>query len=105
MDTTVNPNHRYVIVLILIVATIAVYWQAGNHDFITYDDHAYIVKNSNVQAGLTRESIVWAFTTGYSGNWHPLTWLSHMLDCHLYGLNPKGHHLTSVFFHIANALL
>jgi len=58
-----------------------------------------------IQAGLTRESVSWAFTTSHQATWFPMTWLSHMLDYQLYGLHPKGHHLTNLFFHIANSLL
>jgi tetratricopeptide (TPR) repeat protein len=75
------------------------------YDFVNYDDPDYVTSNSHVQSGLTKESVVWALTTGHASNWHPVTWLSHMLDCQLYGLNPTGHHLTNVLLHIANALL
>ena len=91
--------------LFLVIVTLAVYWQAGNHAFVNYDDNKYVTENKHVQAGLTPDSITWAFTATYAGNWHPLTWLSHMLDCQIYGLNPKGHHLTNVVFHILNAIL
>jgi tetratricopeptide (TPR) repeat protein len=91
--------------LFLILITLAAYWHVSNHDFVNYDDTKYVTKNSTVQAGITWEGIVWAFTTTHTGNWHPLAWLSHMLDCELYGLNPSGHHLTSVLLHIVNSLL
>ena len=65
----------------------------------------YITDNPHVKAGLTWPGIVWAFQSGYAANWHPLTWISHMLDCQLYGLNPAGHHLTNLLFHMANTLL
>jgi len=91
--------------LFLIVITLAVYWQARNHEFVSYDDDAYVIENPHVQAGLTRQSLVWAFTTTQAANWHPLTWLSHMLDFQLYDLNPMGHHLTNLLFHLANTLL
>lgn len=76
-----------------------------NQEFVNYDDNVYITENPNVQSGLTRKSLAWAFTSTYASNWHPLTWLSHMLDCELYGLNPKWHHLTNLLFHVANTLL
>ena len=79
--------------------------QRLDYGFISLDDSAYITKNSNIKAGLTGESIAWAFSTSYSSNWHPVTWLSHMLDIELYGLNPRGHHRTNILFHIANTLL
>ena len=68
-----------------------------------YDDKDYVSDNSIVQKGLTWPGIEWAFTTGYASNWHPLTWLSHMTDCELFGLNPGAHHFVNVLFHAANA--
>jgi hypothetical protein len=91
--------------LVLATLTFVVYWQVRSHDFVFADDPAYITNNPHVQNGITLESIVWAFTTGHTGYAHPLTWLSHMLDYQLFGMNAGGHHLVSVFFHIANALL
>ncbi|MDL1964210.1 MAG: tetratricopeptide repeat protein, partial [Deltaproteobacteria bacterium] len=94
-----------IISLLLIAAILIAYWQVKNFDFIDYDDESYVTKNPHVRAGLTREGIIRAFTTDHEANWHPLTWLSHMLDCELYGLNPMGHHWTSLQIHIANTLL
>ena len=94
-----------VICLILVIAILAVYWQVGNHEFVDFDDNEYVTKNRHVQAGLTSDSITWAFTSTHAANWHPLTWLSHMLDCQIYGLNPGGHHLTNVLLHILNTIL
>ena len=91
--------------LFLIVITLAVYWQTRNHEFVSYDDDAYVIENPHVQAGLTRQAIIWSFTTTHVANWHPLTWLSHMMDCQLYGLNPSGHLLTNVLFHLVNTVL
>jgi len=91
--------------LLLIVITLAVYWQTRNHEFVSYDDDAYVTENPHVQAGLTRQAIIWSFTTTHVANWHPLTWLSHLMDCQFYGLNPSGHHLTNVLFHLVNTLL
>jgi tetratricopeptide (TPR) repeat protein len=93
------------ICLILIAAVLFVYWQVWDHEFINYDDNVYITDNPQVQEGITSKGIIWAFTTNHTGNWHPLTWISHMLDCTLYGPNPGGHHLTNVLLHMANALL
>jgi Flp pilus assembly protein TadD len=93
------------ICLFLIVITLAVYWQVRNHEFISYDDDVYVIENPHVQAGLTRQAIIWSFTTTHVANWHPLTWLSHLMDCQLYGLNPSGHHLTNVLFHLVNTVL
>jgi tetratricopeptide (TPR) repeat protein len=89
----------------LVVLTFAAYWQVFYSDFIDFDDDLYVTENSNVQAGLTWQGIKWAFTTTHAYNWHPLVWLSHMLDCQLYNLNPVGHHFTNLLFHIANTLL
>ena len=92
--------------LVLGLVTAALYWPMLHHDFIgIYDDDAYLTENSHVSSGLTWSGVVWAFQSGYAANWHPLTWISHMLDCQLYGLNPWGHHLTNLLFHVANTLL
>jgi Flp pilus assembly protein TadD len=91
--------------LFLVVATLAVFWQVQSHEFVNYDDNVYITENRNVQGGLTQKTLVWAFTTTYASNWHPLTWLSHMLDCELFGLTPRGHHLINLLFHVASTLL
>jgi protein O-mannosyl-transferase len=100
------PRRRIVIAcLFLVVATLATYSDLKNHQFINYDDNTYVTVNPPVQAGLTLKGLSWAFTTMHGSNWHPLTWLSHMLDVQLFGLNPTGHHLTNLVFHIANALL
>ena len=96
---------KIAICIFLAVATLAVYWQIQDHEFLYFDDNQYITDNLNVKTGFTRESIIWAFTASHAANWHPVTWLSHMLDYQLYELHPKGHLLTNLFFHIANALL
>ncbi len=104
-DLKIENMRHHLISLLLIVITLAVYWQVRNHKFITYDDRDYITENTYVQKGLSREGITWAFTTRYAGNWHPLTWISHMIDCQLYGLNAQGHHLTNLLFHAVNTVL
>ena len=93
------------ICLALALGTIAVYLPVLWHGFINYDDPDYILNNSHVKAGLTWPGIVWAFKSGHADNWHPLTWISHMLDCQLFGLNPGAHHLMNVLFHAANTVL
>jgi tetratricopeptide (TPR) repeat protein len=90
---------------LLTLATLICYWPVTTHQFIGLDDHEYIYDNPHVNPGFTWAGVRWAFQTGYASNWHPLTWLSHMGDCQLYGLNPAGHHLTNLLFHIANTLL
>jgi hypothetical protein len=103
---TRSPHHlALVLCLALAAATLGVYWEVQDHDFVSYDDQEYLVGNPHVNSGLTLEGLIWAFTTPHANNWHPLTWLSHMLDSDLYGLNPKGHHWSSVIIHIVNAIL
>ena len=89
----------------LIAVTLAVYAPVRQYDFVSFDDFQYVKENAQVTRGLSWEGARWAFTTGELSNWHPLTWLSHMLDVQLYGVNPGAHHATNVFFHILNALL
>ncbi len=89
----------------LILCCVAIYGQTLLHDFVDYDDPLYVTENPEVQAGLTWSNMTWAFTTDRAVHMHPLTWMSHMLDCNLYGLRPWGHHLTSVFFHTLDTLL
>jgi hypothetical protein len=89
----------------LIVAALLVFWQVRNFNFINYDDGIYVSENPHVLNGLTVDNVIWAFTTGYANFWHPLTWLSYMLDGQLFGSNPAGYHFTNLFLHIANTLL
>ena len=91
--------------LLLLALTIIAYLPVRYCDFINYDDLDYVTVNPHVQSGLTWNGIIWAFTTGHAANWHPLTWLSHMFDVQLFGLNPVGHHLTNLVLHIANTLV
>jgi tetratricopeptide (TPR) repeat protein len=93
------------ICLVLVLTTGAIYWQVRNHDFVGYDDDGYVFENARVQKGLTLDNTVWAFKTTQKSNWHPLTWLSHMLDVELFGLQAGHHHMVSVLFHILNSLL
>jgi len=89
----------------LAIITFALYAPAIGYEFNNYDDAQYITSNARIHQGLTFANIRWAFQTGYAANWHPLTWLSHILDCQFFGLNPAGHHFTSILFHTANAVL
>ncbi len=95
----------FIPVFLIIVATWAVYRHVLGYHFINYDDDGYVYNNPIVCAGLSLRGLIYAFTTTYKGNWIPLTWLSHMADVQLFGLNPAGHHLMNLLFHIANALL
>ena len=100
-------THPVVIALLLAAVTTAVYWPVLRHEFINYDDPAYVTDNLRVQAGLTQAGIVWAFTRlhGDRTYWHPVTWLSHMVDCQLFGLNAGAHHLINVLFHAINVVV
>jgi hypothetical protein len=96
---------KTVICFALAAVTLLVYAPMLWHGFVNYDDPDYITGNAHVIGGLTWANVVWAFQSGDAANWHPLTWISHMVDCQLFGLNPAGHHLTNLLFHIANTLL
>ena len=91
--------------IFLIALTWAVFGQTGNYQFVNYDDPLYVLDNAHVRAGLTWRGIAWAFTHVHSQNWHPLTTMSHMFDCQLFGVNPGAHHLVNVFFHSIAAVL
>lgn len=89
----------------LFISILSIYWQVRTFDFISFDDYMYVRDNPHVRQGITLENIRWAFTSVYAGNWHPLTWLSHMTDVEIFGLNAGMHHLTNVIFHIVNTLM
>ena len=89
----------------LTLGTLACFWSITSHPSVDSDDHEYTYDNFHVRSGLTGPNILWAFTSGHASNWHPLTWLSHMLDCQLFGLSAGGHHFTSLLLHTANTLL
>jgi len=93
------------ICLLLVAVTLVVYWPVTRCDFVNYDDPNYFSSNTHVQAGLTSDNVVWAFGSGYASNWHPLTWLSLMLDVDLFGQGPFGPHVTNLLFHLANTAL
>ena len=90
---------------LLVLATLAAYEPLFHNEFVSLDDNLYVTKNATVQQGLSWETVRWAFTTQAAGNWHPLTWLSHLLDVQLFGLDPVGHHATSLALHLATTLL
>ncbi|MCK4790847.1 MAG: tetratricopeptide repeat protein [Desulfobacteraceae bacterium] len=98
--------HRDALIcMFLAIATLTVYWQVTNSQFVYIDDGLYVTNNTRVQGGLSLENIIWAFTTGHACFWHPLTWLSHMMDCQFFGMSPGWHHVTNLLLHIANILL
>jgi tetratricopeptide (TPR) repeat protein len=93
------------IALLLALVTLAIYLPVLNDVFVNFDDDDYVTNNRVVKNGLTPAGIHWAFTTFHSANWHPVTWLSHMLDCQLFGLNPAAHHFVNALIHSVNAAL
>ncbi|MGA8892724.1 MAG: tetratricopeptide repeat protein [Anaeromyxobacteraceae bacterium] len=104
--TSASPARtRWLVAAALFLGTLALYARVGGHPFIFFDDNRYVTENPTVQAGLTWQGVKWAFTTLHVSNWHPLTWLSHMLDVELFGLNPGPHHVANVALHAANAVL
>jgi Flp pilus assembly protein TadD len=107
-ETTGSLRRRtssFLIPCLLILLTLFAYGQVPHNQFISLDDNLYVTDNVHVQRGLTWENVGWSFTTTHAGNWHPLTWLSHMLDYELCGLNPAGHHMTNLLLHLANVLV
>ena len=105
MNNTRTKYCGLLICLALAFVTAAVFNQVRTHDFVNYDDPVYVTENPNIQAGITLEAVKWAFTTRHASMWHPLTWISHMLEWQLFGSNPAGHHVTNLVFHITNTLL
>jgi protein O-mannosyl-transferase len=107
MDRIKDSRLTLLIGLLLTAAISAVFWPAVNHDFVNYDDNCYVYQNMRVQAGLTWKGLAWAFGRlhGDGTYWHPLTWVSHMLDCQLFGLKPAGHHLVNLLLHTLNSVL
>jgi len=93
-------------IFFLLFITVFIYLPTLENDFIyTFDDGPYVVDNKNVNSGVTLGNVIWAFTNFHSGNWHPLTWISHMIDCQFFGLNPLWHHLISLLWHAINTTL
>ena len=101
-----SPELRpFLLGLVLVIATLAMYYPVRGHQFVNYDDDVCVTDNVHVKYGLNWDGVKWAFTTFYFANWDPLTWLSHALDSQLYGLNPRGHHDTNLLLHALNAVL
>ncbi len=97
----------WAVVLLLAALTVIPFWEVSQHQFVNYDDTDYVTQNPHVQAGVTWAGLAWAFGRlhGEQTYWHPLTWVSHMLDCQLFGLRPAGHHLVNLLFHTLNTVL
>src|SRR5215470_12008368 len=91
--------------LVLLLGTLATFWPVRHFDFIEYDDPDYVVDNQTIRQGLTWYGVQWALVDSHSCNYHPVTWVSHMLDCQCFGLNAGGHHLMNALIHSANATL
>ena len=96
---------QILICLALAILTLTVYWPVREYGFVNYDDPGYVTENKIVQRGVTAETVSWAFRTAEMSNWHPLTWLSYLLDWQIYRNNAGGFHLTNLLFHTANAVL
>jgi Flp pilus assembly protein TadD len=105
MDESDNRRRTWLICAGLALAVAAAYWPIWHCGFVEFDDNDYVFNNAAIRHGLNWRAIVWAFTTFHASNWHPLTWISHMVDVQLYGLSPAGHHASSQLLHIANSIL
>lgn len=105
METDKNRKLCRWLGLILVLGTLATYWRVSQFGFVDYDDQEYVRDNPRVQFGLSIQNIGWAFTEVHSANWHPLTWISHMVDCQLFGLDAGAHHVINLILHVINALL
>jgi len=101
----IEMRREWIIYLVLLVMTAAVYWPVGHYDFVNCDDPDYVAANPHVQQGLTPAGVAWALRAVVASNWHPLTLMSLMLDCQLFGNHAGAHHLVNVAFHLANTLL
>ena len=99
------PARTLAVCGLLVLAVGLVFGQTVRHEFVNLDDGSYVYENRQVSAGLTAQGISWAFADRHCANWHPLTWLSLMADCQLYGLHAGGHHLTNDLLHAASAVL
>ncbi len=105
INSLTNYQQKVIIIISLMVLTLAVFWQVQNFEFINYDDNLYVTQNHLTKSGLTGKGVSKAFEDTQTGNWHPLTMLSHMLDWELFGNKAGGHHWTSVIIHVSNVIL
>jgi protein O-mannosyl-transferase len=105
LRTTKEMRFKLIFILILISSIYLLYNQVSHFDFVSFDDPIYVKNNPTVRHGLTLEGIIWAFTGVYAANWHPLTWMTHMADVELFGINPGMHHLTNVILHVLNSIM
>ena len=102
---SMHQKYSILVVLMLIILTLGVYWPVQDYKFIGFDDSVYIIGDSHVQYGITKEGVCWAFTTKYFGLWNPLTWLSLMVDYQFFRFNAGGYHWTNVILHVLNSIL
>ena len=103
---TLSPRTRVVLLVAgIVIATVALYYPVASHPFLNYDDDIYVLHNPQVQAGLSWETVKWAFTSLYASNWHPLTWLSHALDYQMFNLDAGRHHEMNLLLHVINVIL
>jgi Flp pilus assembly protein TadD len=100
-----QPKQNVLICILLTAATASIYFPVRHYPFINFDDNLYVTDNSHVNTGLNWKNVRWAFTAMTAGNWHPVTWLSHEVDCQIFGLYAGGHHVTNLMLHGLNALL
>src|SRR5260221_5412743 len=100
-----NKQPALLISLWLGVFTFAIFWPVVEHDFVNFDDGLYVTENPVVQQGLTLDGALWALHTSHASNWHPVVWISHMMDCSFFGLFPGGHHLTNLLLHVLDTVL
>jgi len=105
MSDTPRVKSDFLIIAILTILVLSIYWQVGKYPFIAFDDDVYVYENSHVRQGLTLKGIAWSFTTFHGSNWHPLTWISHMVDVELFGMNAGWHHRMSILLHLLNTVL
>ncbi len=102
VDDTTSP---WLLALLLVAITLFSYWPTFSNGFVNYDDNGYVTENTHLQPGLTAANVSWAFRATIMANWHPLTWISHMVDVQFFGLHPAGHHATSLILHCVNVVL
>src|SRR5438270_10808029 len=100
--TLAGTQSKVLLALALVCLTLIAYYPVKHNDFIAMDDPDYVSVNAQVQQGFNLTTVKWAFTTFHAANWHPVTWLSHMADCQLVGVDPAAHHLTNLLLHVIN---
>src|SRR5665213_541864 len=100
-----NGKRTFLLGLFLAVVTLGLYWQATDYEFVAFDDDQYVYQNPWVTSGLSMATIKWALTSTFAANWHPVTWISHLIDYSIYGPFAGGHHFTSILLHALNTAL